>query len=157
MHYVYFTVQGRSASQVTLTDLRVRVVQRRPALPGTHVFAGCGGPTVFRWVSVDLDQKPPAAQTHYDRIFASDAPAQERRPIKFPYRVTLSEAETFAVVGNAKQCDCLWEVDLDWASEGRTGTYTIRSTSGQPFRTTGDARVYAVCGPSSPSPPVACR
>ncbi|GGT15284.1 hypothetical protein [Streptomyces purpureus] len=33
-------------------------------------------------------------------------------------------------------CDCRWELELEWSSEGRSGTVRIND-GGRPFRTTG--------------------
>lgn len=139
---VYVTVQGRSDAQVTLTDLRVRVVARRPPLQGTLFGVPGGGDTVFRWVSVDLDADPPGLSTHLDE----HAPAadHERRPIRFPYRVSRSDAETFEFHGYAERCDCAWVIELSWASEGRTGAHLI-DNGGKPFRVTGASNIVRRC------------
>lgn len=81
-----FTVQGRSTAQVTLTGMKVRVTERRPALSGTHVLDGCGDRGAFRWVAAELDADPPRLTNRYEpnRILPGGAPAAERRPITFP-------------------------------------------------------------------------
>jgi hypothetical protein len=139
---VYFTVQGRSEAQVTLTDLKVRVVARRPAIRGTLFAPVEGGDTPYRWVSVDLDSDPPKTSTHVDEYGA--ASEHERRPIRFPYRVSLSDAESFEVDGVTTRCDCSWVIELSWVSQDRAGTYTV-DDGGKPFRVTGRTNVLRTC------------
>lgn len=141
---VFFTVQGKTAAQVTLTDLRVRVVQRRPPLPGTRFVVAGGGPTTYRWVRADLDKEPPTLSSGTDELLERYTPAHERRPIRFPYRVALSDAETFAVEGWADECDCSWIIELSWASQGRVGK-TIIDNGGAPFRVTGTGNATRRC------------
>jgi hypothetical protein len=142
---VDFTVQGRSEAQVTLTGLRVRVVARRPAVAGILFQAAGGDPSAFRSVRADLDQDPPTLDSRYDADFIpGNVPTVERKPIVFPYRVSISDAETLVVVALVKRCDCDFVIDLSWAAEGRTGTLTV-SDSGHPFRVSGDANITTRC------------
>jgi hypothetical protein len=140
---VSFTVQGRSEAQVVLTDLRVRVVERLPAIAGVLVRAGFGGDAVYRWVSADLDTDPPTLSPGIDEMYEGSAPA-ERRPIAFPYEVSISDAETFLVDGTADSCYCSWIIELSWASEGHVGTVTI-DDNGKPFRVTGKSNITVSC------------
>jgi hypothetical protein len=142
--YVTFSVQGKSAADVTLTDLRVTVLKRRHALAGTEVAEGCGGLGAYRWVAVDLDASPPRRTTGFLGEFASQMPTPERRPITFPYHVSLTDAESFEVFGNAERCDCLWRIELFWSSQGRTGSYVIDDRGG-PIHTTGSVNAKERC------------
>jgi hypothetical protein len=142
---VDLVVQGRSAAQVTLLDLRVRVVGRHPAVSGTLFELEGGDPGAFRAVTVDLDTEPPTLGSFFDdHIIPGNVPAYERQPIRFPYRVSLSDAETFEVVAHANTCDCEWVIELTWAAEGRTGTKTI-DDAGKPFRLSGGVNVTTHC------------
>jgi hypothetical protein len=143
---VQFTVQGRSSAQVTLTDLDVRVVARRPPVRGTMFLEEGGDPTEFRRLNADLDDRPVTLSSVYleDWEFGT-IPRHERRPIEFPYRVSLSDAETFIVRAYTDGCDCSWIIELSWTSEGRNGRLTI-DDSGVPFRTTSTANVTHRCG-----------
>ncbi|MFI5485587.1 hypothetical protein [Micromonospora echinaurantiaca] len=152
---VSFTVQGVSEAQVTLTDLRVRVAARRPALRGVFAVPGGGGPSAYRWVDADLDEDPPVLHAGMFTEGEGSVPAHERREIRFPYRVSLTDAETFLVVGHTERCDCEWRVELDWASQGRTGTVTI-DDAGRPFRVTGIAGAHTDCF-TSPEDIEECR
>ncbi|MEU9825367.1 hypothetical protein [Micromonospora chersina] len=141
---VYFTVQGVSEAQVTLTDLRVRVVTRRPPVRGVFFAPGGGGPTAYRWVDADLDEEPPVLTAGRFEEGEQGVPEHERREIRFPYRVSVTDAETFVVVGHAVRCDCDWKIEVDWTSQGRTGTVTV-DDAGRPFRVTGRAGAHTQC------------
>jgi hypothetical protein len=143
---VYFTVQGASAAQVTLLDLKVEVVRRQPPLRGTAYGLVGGDPGYFRSVVADLDKQPPAMSDHYDEeFFTNDFPKRhERRPIRFPYKVSLSDAETFLVDAFTERCDCEFVIKLSWTSQGRTGTHVIND-HGSPFRITGNRNARQLC------------
>jgi hypothetical protein len=143
---ILLTLQGRSAAQVVITGMKARVTERRPAPEGTHVYQTCGDIGAFRWVSVRLDADPPRLTTDYDPSIAEivEAPPQEMRPIRFPYRISISDAETFSIFGQAERCDCAWHLELTWSSEGRTGTHVV-DVDGRPFRTAGLSNIVATC------------
>lgn len=142
---VNFTVQGKTQAQVTLLDLRVRVVNRRAAVPGVLFVEDGGGDGAFRAVAASLDSNPPKLTPLFQEEFIPDnTPQVERKPMTFPYKVSLSDAETFVVEGRAKTCDCDWLIELAWAAEGKTGTLTI-DDNGKPFRVSGGANVTQVC------------
>jgi hypothetical protein len=141
---VKITIQGRSNTQVTLTDLRVRVVERKPATNvSTWVTAPCGGTGAYRFLHADLDADPPAVTGVIDDT-GSSAPDERRDPIRFPYRVSLSDAETFLVEGAAQTCYCRWELELSWAAQGRTGVTRI-DHNGRPFVTIGRRHAAFAC------------
>jgi len=145
---VLIFVQGRSNAQVILTGLKVRVHERRPPLAGTRLSAQCGDAGAFRWLQVDLDQNPSRPSPRYDRQMAEGAegfvPDWQLQPIRFPYKVSLSEAEPFLIVANTEMCDCTWDVELTWATQGRTGTNVI-DNNGVPFRTTSTRDTVGGC------------
>jgi hypothetical protein len=143
---VQFTVQGKSSAQVTLTDLDVRVVARRHPVRGTMFLDVGGDPVEFRRLDADLDDRPVTLSSFYQKDWDfGTIPEHERRPIEFPYRVSLSDAETFVVRTSTDDCDCSWIMELSWTSEGRTGTLTI-DDDGVPFRSTATANVTHRCG-----------
>ncbi|WP_157747205.1 hypothetical protein [Micromonospora echinofusca] len=153
--HVSFTVQGVDEAQVTLTDLRVRVVARRPAPRGVFAAPGGGGPTAYRWVHANLDEDPPLLTAGIFEEGEDFVPEHERKEIRFPYRVSLSDAETFLVIGYTENCDCDWKVEVDWAAQGRIGTVTV-DDAGRPFRVTGTAGVHTECW-TSPDGTEECR
>lgn len=143
-------VQGRSNAEVILTGLRVRVHERRPPLAGTSLGAACGDLGEFRWLEVDLDHNPPRPLPIYDPVVAEiakryhGAPDWRLQPIQFPYKVSVSEAESFLIVANTEGCDCTWDMELTWATQGRTGTSVINN-NGMPFRTTSTRDTVGSC------------
>lgn len=51
-----------------------------------------------------------------------------------PYRVSAEDPEVLLVTARTGACDCSWYLELDWSSQGRTGTARI-DDRGRPFRT----------------------
>ncbi|MGW6012175.1 helix-turn-helix domain-containing protein [Streptomyces sp. NPDC055210] len=128
---VEISVQGRSSTAVVLTDLRVRVVGRTAPDPGT-VYAmdqGCGGSITPRSFAVDLDKDRPIARAVPGNDTGTPIPA-----VRMPYRVSASDPEVLLVTAQTESCGCDWYLELDWSSEGRTGTVRI-DDHGRPFRT----------------------
>ncbi|WP_367881096.1 hypothetical protein [Streptomyces sp. P3] len=130
---VEISVQGRSSATVVLTALRVRVVGRATPAPGT-VYAmdqSCGGSLTERYFAVDLDKDRPVAQS----VASSDAGAPIPA-VSLPYRVSSKDPEVLLVTARTENCDCNWYLELDWSSQGRSGTVRV-DDHGRPFRTSG--------------------
>jgi hypothetical protein len=137
-HDVLIFVQGRSDAEVIITDLKVRVVERSDPPPiATVLSAQCGDSGAFRWLEVDLDKSPPATIPRFDanaaKAIAEEVPARQLTPIKFPYEVSISDAEPFLITAQTQGCDCKWIAEVSWASEGKTGTLVVND-DGKPFR-----------------------
>lgn len=131
--WVLATVQGKSDAQVVLTGLRVFVQERHEPVSGTTLDVACGGPIAFRWLAVDLDAEPPRVTPGFSEDFLPpDAPEREKTPIRFPYEVSIADAETFLIEATTARCYCTWTAELSWASEGRTGIVRI-DDHGKPF------------------------
>ncbi|MFF3378641.1 helix-turn-helix domain-containing protein [Streptomyces sp. NPDC002680] len=128
------SVQGRGAAAVVLEALHVRVVDRTvPAAPlGTaySMYEGCGAILVPRHFSVDLDARRPLARSMPGNEQDRPTPA-----IDFPYQVSLREPEVLLLSARTESCTCDWYLELDWSSQGRTGTMRI-DDHGHAFRTT---------------------
>jgi hypothetical protein len=148
--FVRLDVQGVNAAAVTIHDIRVRVVARRPATTGTLVGRACGDAGAYRMLDVDLDRDPPTARSFVEDgvsledVRAGGEPDWSVAPIKFPYHVSLSEPESFVIYGNTASSDVSWVIDLDWASGREQGTATI-DDDGTPFRTMGRASIPSSC------------
>jgi hypothetical protein len=56
--------------------------------------------------------------------------------MRMPYRVSAKDPEVLLVDARTVGCDCRWYLELDWSSQGRTGTERI-DDHGLPFRTSG--------------------
>ncbi|MFD7391188.1 helix-turn-helix domain-containing protein [Streptomyces sp. NPDC059852] len=130
---VRVSVQGRSSTAVVLEALRVRVMRRAAPLEGS-VYAmdrGCGGALTPRFFDVDLDKDRPVARPQDGNDTGTPIPA-----MRLPYRVSATDPEVLLVTAQTRACDCSWYLELDWSSQGRTGTVRI-DDAGRPFRTTG--------------------
>ncbi|GAB7105365.1 helix-turn-helix transcriptional regulator [Streptomyces phaeofaciens JCM 4814] len=130
---VEISVQGRSSTAVVLTALRVRVVGRAAPLAGTAyaMDQGCGGSITPRSFAVDLDKDRPVAHAVPGSDAGTPIPA-----VRLPYRVSVEDPEVLLVTARTKTCACDWYLELDWSSQGRTGTVRI-DDHGRPFRTSG--------------------
>ncbi|MFJ9350839.1 helix-turn-helix domain-containing protein [Streptomyces sp. NPDC101237] len=129
---VQISVQGRSSTAVVLEDLRVRVVGRTTPAPGIaySMADGCGGGLTPRYFDVDLDKDRPLA-----RPVAGQGPdGQTVSTMRLPYRVSATDPEVLRVQARTEGCDCRWYLELDWSSQGRSGTVRI-DDHGRPFRT----------------------
>ncbi|WP_041819059.1 helix-turn-helix domain-containing protein [Streptomyces davaonensis] len=130
---VRISVQGKSSTAVVLEALRVRVVGRAaPAEGNSYVMdQGCGGAVTPRSFDVDLDKDRPIAHPVDGNDSGTTIPA-----MRLPYRVSAEDPEVLLVTARTKGCECSWYLELDWSSQGRTGTIRI-DDEGRPFRTTG--------------------
>jgi|UniRef100_A0AAU3HZA2 hypothetical protein len=134
---VRVSVQGRSSAAVVLETLHVRVV-RRAAPPGDGAFVydtalGCGGGVTPRSFAVSLDAHTPVPRAVSGKRGDETLPAR-----RLPYRVSVEDPEVLLVEARTEHCACDWYLDLDWSSQGRTGTVRI-DDHGRPFRTAGIA------------------
>ncbi|MFJ7077270.1 helix-turn-helix domain-containing protein [Streptomyces sp. NPDC098781] len=129
---VRITVQGRSSTAVVLDALRVRVVGRSAPMEGSNYAMdhGCGGALTPRYFSVDLDKDRPIARPVDGNDTGVTIPA-----MRLPYRVSAEDPEVLLVDARTVSCDCTWYLELDWSSQGRTGTVRV-DDHGRPFRTT---------------------
>ncbi|ELP70047.1 helix-turn-helix domain-containing protein [Streptomyces turgidiscabies] len=130
---IEISVQGRTSTAVVLEALRVRVVGRDDPAEGTaySMDQGCGGSITPRSFSVDLDKDRPVARSVAGSDVGTPIPA-----VRFPYRVSAQDPEVLLVNARTAACDCRWYLELDWSSQGRTGTVRI-DDAGRPFRTSG--------------------
>ncbi|MFG2372527.1 helix-turn-helix domain-containing protein [Streptomyces sp. NPDC048504] len=130
---VEISVQGRTSTAVVLEALRVRVVGRASPAHGTAyaMDQGCGGEVSPRYFGVDLDARRPLARPFAGSTLGTPAPA-----VHLPYRVSAQDPEVLLVKAQTQTCDCRWYLELDWSSQGRTGTLRV-DDHGRPFRTSG--------------------
>jgi hypothetical protein len=113
---VLFTMQGKAA----LTQVKVKVTQRRAPLKGTQFVLVGGDPVSYQRVEADLDKDPVAT------------PIQP------------GGDDTFAVTVQTQQCDCDWVLEVTWSASGRSGTRTI-DNGGKPFRVTATTGIVGRC------------
>ena len=133
------TVQGHDAtSNVVITGVRAKVLEKKPPLTGTLLTGECGVPTTAHYVRVDLDREQPVSfPDELDADTAADMVARGLRadPVRLPYSVSSTEPEVFTVVAGTESCDCTWVIELDWSAGGKSGVQTV-GHDGKPFRTT---------------------
>ncbi|MBG6136732.1 hypothetical protein [Longispora fulva] len=143
-------LQGTSAQAVLLKNMRVVVDLRSP--PTGVIVAQrseCGGGVDSRPFEVDIEpggaKLTPKAGRKLLRPGVAPPPnvvvedglsgrSYAVEPVEFPFAVTMSDPELFDITASVTTCDCLWHLELDWQSAGRTGTAVINN-SGKPFRT----------------------
>ncbi|MFD3505679.1 helix-turn-helix domain-containing protein [Streptomyces sp. NPDC058678] len=130
---VQISVQGRSSTAVVLDALRVRIVSRGNPAPGSAyaMDQGCGGDLTPRRFTVNLDVDRPIARPKDGAENGHTIPA-----VHFPYRVSAEDPEVLLVAATTQTYDARWYLELDWSSQGRTGTIRI-DDHGRPFHTTG--------------------
>ncbi|MER6345221.1 helix-turn-helix domain-containing protein [Streptomyces sp. NPDC001595] len=130
---VRIAVQGRSSTAVVLEALRVRVVSRGTPRAGSAyaMGQGCGSDLTPRRFAVNLDRDRPVAHPKDGADGERTVPA-----VHFPYRVSAEDPEVLLVDATTQSHDTRWYLELDWSSQGRTGTVRI-DDHGRPFRTTG--------------------
>lgn len=132
---ILVTVTGTEHAPVILTGLKVRVIERRAPIDGTHITYGpLGDAMLVRWMTVDLDCTPPEVTQTADERFLVDGDG-EARPVTFPFKVSSTEAEVFLIVATTKRHYCAWQGELSWCCGADTGV-TIIDDDGEPFRTT---------------------
>ncbi|MFF4490594.1 helix-turn-helix domain-containing protein [Streptomyces sp. NPDC001544] len=132
---VQISVQGRSSTAVVLEALRVRVVSRGTPVRGIaySMGQGCGGDLAPRSFTVNLDVDRPIARP---KDGADSADSEHKIPaVHFPYRVSAQDPEVLLVDATTQTYDARWYLELDWSSQGRTGTVRI-DDHGRPFHTT---------------------
>ncbi|MER5716417.1 helix-turn-helix transcriptional regulator [Streptomyces sp. NPDC002132] len=129
---VQISVQGRSSAAVVLHALRVRVVSRGTPVTGNaySMSQGCGSDMTPRRFAVNLDADRPVARPEDGADRGVTVPA-----VRFPYRVSAEDPEVLLVDGTTQAYDARWYLELDWSSQGRTGTIRI-DDHGNPFHTT---------------------
>ncbi|MDX3526948.1 helix-turn-helix transcriptional regulator [Streptomyces sp. ID05-39B] len=132
---VQISVQGRSSTAVVLKAIHVRVVSLgTPAVGNAYSMGqGCGSDLTPRHFTVNLDEDRPLAQP---KDGANSADGGHTIPaVRFPYRVSAEDPEVLEVHATTQAYNARWYLELDWSSQGRTGTIRI-DDDGRPFHTT---------------------
>ncbi|MCZ4125536.1 transcriptional regulator, partial [Streptomyces sp. H39-S7] len=129
---VQISVQGRSSTAVVLEALHVRIVSRaKPAAGNAYAMGqGCGSDLTPRRFTVNLDVDHPIARPK------DGADSQHTiLAVNLPYRVSAEAPEVLLVDTTTQTYDARWYLEVDWSSQGRTGTIRI-DDHGRPFHTT---------------------
>jgi hypothetical protein len=130
--HIRVTIQGTTEEAVVLRAMHVRIRSRLQAR-GSAVYVagdGCGGNISQRLFNINLDDPTPGLRAKS----ASDGGREP--PSSFPFRVSSNDVEVFLIDANAIDCDCAWELELDWSKGSEKGS-TIVNDNGRPFRTQG--------------------
>ncbi len=128
---------GTLRHAIILTDLKIHVVSRKPAIQGTllNVAGGCGAGGTFRYGYVNLDLPPP-----YWVPRAQIPTAVRAQALRFPYTVTANDPEILFITVTTKRCNCRWYAQLYWIDGSVSGSTKI-TDNGQDFATTAHAKV----------------
>jgi hypothetical protein len=139
------TIQGRSSAQIILTGMQFVVVRRQSAIiQGGSVTNQCGGPMEARYITVNLDSKPPRIVGSFPNRFPTQGEPWQATPIKFPYYVTDTSSEFFKIIASTRG-DVTWYAILFWSVDGKNGE-SIISNGTKPFETAVVNRAAAVYG-----------
>jgi hypothetical protein len=128
------TVQGHTSKAVVLHGFKVKVTKRSMPLAANAYDLGelnpCGEGVSPRGFAIELDAPQPRARA---------LPGPTPQPaVDFPYRISESDPEVFEVTATTARCDCSWHLELDWSSDGVSGTSVI-TVAGRDFRTSSSA------------------
>ena len=122
-------VQGGLPAAVLLQRLHVHIRSRDPN-PRTGMIVTipceCGAGGSVRELDTDLDQPVPAIRPHGGG-----------NPDIYLY-VTQDKPEVMLVNVSDRSCDCVFDLELDWLADGRSGQ-TILDNDGQHFHVIGTA------------------
>jgi hypothetical protein len=125
---VRINIQSTTSQAVIITDLRIEVVERRPA-PSATLFdlcPTCSSITPGNFIA-DLDDPTVDVKPRYNRSTSKDT-------ADFPHSVTAKDVEVIDLLSYTETCDCLWNLYLDWTSQGKSGTVLVNEKN-KPFRT----------------------
>jgi hypothetical protein len=130
---VLVTIRGTTKSPVTVTGVKIHVVERKPALTGSKVANGCGGTIDARYAEFDLDSNPPRISSSSSIPVMWGGEEWRATPLKFPYEVTDTESESLLIIGSTKEY-AAWTASLLWTDGNKSGVEKI-DFKGKPFRT----------------------
>jgi hypothetical protein len=129
------TIEGKSESAVILEALRVVEFKKEPAPANVSVVLPCGpagGGQNVRYFDVLLDKRPRVIPRP---AIDPDEDGKIQPAVKFPYKVSRSDPESFELWVTGPPCVCSWKLALDWTSGGRRGTTLIKREFGSSIRT----------------------
>ncbi|MFE6804999.1 hypothetical protein ACFVEN_25360 [Streptomyces sp. NPDC057681] len=129
---VALSVQGTSATTITITRLEIDADCSRPAAVGTLFRQGGGDGLPARYFDVNLSAAGGPKVVPYAGI--SGGPD----PVDFPYKVSSKMVEQIQLRVHTSKGECRWTGNLHWTVEGKAGTTPI-TNNGKPFRLTAEA------------------
>ena len=127
-------LEGRSHRDVTITDMRARILRREPVLAGARISCQSAGAIDAIGIGFNFDEPTPVARTIKDF---------ESRRLGRPYfergkvvSLKRTEIQPFEVVSFASRDYIEWELEADAVIDGHERRITIRNHGG-PFRISG--------------------
>ncbi|MFI5497478.1 hypothetical protein ACIA5E_00350 [Nocardia asteroides] len=131
-HGIQIELWARSADEpVTLQDLDIKVVERKPGLVGTLVYpTSSGGSKWGRYVTMNVDTDPPTVVESRSGV-KTEFGDLRAEPMQFPYDLTAASSELFLVWARTHQY-VRWQIRLRWSTKTRSGE-TIIDNHGKPF------------------------
>ena len=133
---VSISIRGTTPRAIEITGLQVHVVDRKPAISGTHVAEQCGDAIDNRYFSADLSVDNPEVLSLDERLEVEPYGSEPQDPLAFGYEVDASDLERFVLVVQAPDCYCTWVGQISWRDGTHSG-YTLITDAGQPFEVTG--------------------
>ncbi len=129
-------IRGTEAAPVVITDISVRVLRHRPTPSGWVNLWECGGRLAVREFKLDLREHEPRV-----RLFEHGRPQGDAT-----FTVSSSDIEAFRLKVRARDGVVSWVLDIDYTSDGKDGTYTVKAPDGGPFEIAGggDPLAFAV-------------
>lgn len=123
---VSFRAESDLNQRILITDVQVKVLERRPPMQGTWIAPDGAGGAPLRILRVDLDSDPPSSTREH---------REQEEPWNFPLWVSQDEFEVFSVIASTGSCDCSWVIELYYVEDGEQKRVIINK-NGEPFRTT---------------------
>ncbi|MBO0657285.1 hypothetical protein J1792_32600 [Streptomyces triculaminicus] len=129
---VDMTVQGRTEESVLLTGMEVTVLRSAP--PPTrgvviNTAFGCGAAQPQRSFTADFARRPVKVTADAGQ----DNDGKAIPPVRFPFKVSLTDPEDFLVKAKNVTGDCAFAIVLHWVADGKAGTTTLNN-GGKGFR-----------------------
>jgi hypothetical protein len=127
-------LEGRTFRDVTIVDLRAKILKRGPALRGASISCASAGSMDSIGVVFDLDEPSPVARK-IDPQLVPGRPYFKRGNV---ISLTQKEIQPLQVVAQIGSGYVEWEIRADTVIDGKERTVTINN-HGKPFRLTGVA------------------
>ncbi|MEV0292145.1 helix-turn-helix transcriptional regulator [Nocardia sp. NPDC050710] len=116
---------------VTLRGMEIEVLERQPAMSGTHAaMEGIGGRAWGRYADFDLDSDPPKMVESSSGAMSPDG-SFSIEPIQFPYVISGTDTELFYIWVRTLQ-HVKWRIKVRWISGAHSGEAMI-DDHGKPF------------------------
>lgn len=113
-------VQGKVSTPILLSEMRVKVLQKRPLVSGIPVSCPPAAEVKYRPIEIDLDAEPPRVTYQFDKK-------------NFGFTLQAGETEAFNIIATTTKGHYTWLIELDLVVDGNQRTIEVPSG---PFETT---------------------